>query len=865
EEVAVEVSGLTDSAFSYVKEKVVEARKTGIGIEGMRDLLKKAKIAMGTESYSDALSQLVECNRTADELLEKHKETYNAISSSAALVGEARKKKMDVSKALRILLAAKKAFEGHDYEKALDLATRSKKEAERLMVLYSSAEKIASVNERIELARELGIDIAGMNGVVQEAKDAIKEKKYEAALELADKSMTGVQELLRDGILNTIASTQSLSSESHEIGVQTDGANANLTEARKLLDEGQYEASAELAIKARDALSKTRGKLDEAAGKIKEARTALLEIEGMNVEAPESTKFLERAERSLETGRYEDALESAEECLRNLRIERDTYITGLINSFIDVIKKAKKEGVNTKSAEELIAKAKNHFRAGEYKEAIEYAMKSEGEVERVGLQQDMARKAITTAKKKMEGFPIAIQPAEDLLRKAEECFYSGDYHKALELSLKSGDVFHESVEAYEDAKKSLDLAEKMRETVVSIGADSSEVEKMLGEAKSALESGNMEAARDLAIQCHEWATGASESHLIRMATKATDNIGLAEELGLESSLPRHKIGEAKALIKTRDFESARGLVESAQVEIDDSLSQITTQVIENSESAVQYAKKIGADVTESENLIQSSREALEQGSFQDALDLAEEAVGKVESTRKLEKDFIDLTYKADTIIGSAKRFGIDIKEAEKLLLKALDMKNENLKEAIESAQKSLNLANGAIDGFAPSVTAEIDARKANLDEWMDAALTLRNNGKTLASNVTIEMLGDAETEALETVESIRAGGSESIPFRLRMTASGTVPLAIKVISHRIFDDAEYVQESIAQIEVIETPGKKKKEDIIKMVAEKEAKCGVCRGTIKKGFPMIVCPCGREFHDTCAGRVEKCPECGTSLA
>ncbi|MFQ6106367.1 MAG: hypothetical protein ACE5QF_02085 [Thermoplasmata archaeon] len=864
EDIASEVSKLADASFSFVKEKVVEARKTGVGIEEMRDLLKRAKIAIGTESYSEALGLLAECNRTVEELLETHTETYNAISSSAALVGEARKKKMDVSKALRILLAAKKAFEGHDYEKALDLATRSKREAEKLMVLYSSAEKIATVNERIELAQELGVDIAGMNGVVQEAKDAIKEKKYEAALELAEKSMTGVEELLREGILDVITSTQSLSTESREIGIQTEGVDDDLIEARRLLEEGQYEASAELAIRARDTLSEMRGKLDEAAAKVKEAKTALQEIVGMNVEAPESTKLLERAERSLETGRYEDAIASAEESLSNMKAERDTYITSLINSFIDVIRKAKNEGVNTKSAEELIAKAKNHFRSGEYKEAIEFAMKSESEVERVGLQQDMARKAITTAKKKMDGFPITVQPAEDLLREAQGAFNNGDFPKALELSLKSGDVFHEAVEAYEDAKRSLALAEKMHETLTTIGADSSEVEKMLGEAKSALETGNMATARDVAEQCHEWAIGVCESYLIQMATRASQNIDLAEELGLESSLSRHKVGEAKALIKNRDFETAKDLIESARDEIESSLSQVATQVIENSKSAVQYAKKIGADVSESENLLQSSKEALGEGRFQEALDLAEEAVGKVESTRKLEKQFIDLTYKADSIIGSAKRFGIDIKEAEKLLLKALDTKNEDIKGAIESAKQSLNLANAAIDGFAPSVSAEINIKKANLDEWTDATLTLRNNGKTLASNVTIQMLGDAETEGLETIESIRAGGSETIPLRLKMTAPGTVPLALRVISHRVLDDAEYVEESIAQIEVVETPGKEKKESIIKMVAEKESKCGVCRGTIKKGFPMIVCPCGQEFHDTCAGRVKDCPECGTSL-
>ncbi len=80
----------------------------------------------------------------------------------------------------------------------------------------------------------------------------------------------------------------------------------------------------------------------------------------------------------------------------------------------------------------------------------------------------------------------------------------------------------------------------------------------------------------------------------------------------------------------------------------------------------------------------------------------------------------------------------------------------------------------------------------------------------------------------------------------------------------MFDDAEYIHESIVQVDVAETPGKEDEEDIIKAVAEKESKCGICRGKIKKGLPMIICPCGQEFHATCAGRAEKCPACETTL-
>jgi len=44
----------------------------------------------------------------------------------------------------------------------------------------------------------------------------------------------------------------------------------------------------------------------------------------------------------------------------------------------------------------------------------------------------------------------------------------------------------------------------------------------------------------------------------------------------------------------------------------------------------------------------------------------------------------------------------------------------------------------------------------------------------------------------------------------------------------------------------------------------QLKCDICLGVIKKDLPSVLCGCGKQFHNSCAMRVETCPICGKQL-
>ena len=201
-----------------------------------------------------------------------------------------------------------------------------------------------------------------------------------------------------------------------------------------------------------------------------------------------------------------------------------------------------------------------------------------------------------------------------------------------------------------------------------------------------------------------------------------------------------------------------------------------------------------------------------------------------------------------------------MRTAEAKLAQAVQQRRSDFAEATRAAEDAYRIAWEATEAFAPSMRGFLDVVGARMNEWADATLTIENEGKGAAQDVRVRILGDAETDGLQDLPAVRARTQEVLKFRLKMTAPGSVPLAIQIISHRVFDSKEYTQEMIAQIDVSEVGAEKAK----RLVADLETRCPICKGLIKKGFKVTRCGCGRDFHELCASRVGRCPVCFRGL-
>ncbi len=841
-----------------VATRIAQARALQINVDEMVDFLKRAQLALSVQSNAEGLHLLKEAGDRANKATALHRQAHDALSGAAAFVAEARKHNVDVARVVEILVEAKKAFERLDYEQTIVLSAQAKAETEKLNVLYASAQRILSNKDRIEIASRLGIDAPHLHEIASEAKEAMKGKDYARALELSTRADDEYASLIREKITALLTTSQSIVGALD--GVNLAPIHDETMRARAALDAGELGRAADLALHLRDTLEHLKRQGEEADASVKRVRELLSDAEAMNLEAPATMALLDKAERAYKMGHFEEAMDHAAQAEVEAGRERDQGIAAVMQRFQDSISRAKGEGTDTRSAERLFDRAREFFRAKKYRQALATAVQSEAEAERVALQQAMATQAVSTIDGRLKSLGRPAPSVDAVADEARKALAAGDYVKALDLAIRASDAFVEFRTAFEEAQEVRIRATALRQTARDIGAEAAKLDRYVQEGDDALAAGDVAAARTSFTQCLDWGLGLVRSHLKESLSKAEELVVTCRKLDVDPTPVQNKLSEARTQIDGENFAAASARIREGRETAQRALGARLTKTLAEAADNVAHAKKLGSDARGAEDLLQQANAHAARGEYESALEIVGRAVERVENVRVVEKRFIDLTYKADTTIRNGKKFGIDMHAAEKRLTESMDARRRDIAEAIRVAEDAYRMAWDAVEAFAPNLKGTLTVGPAKLNEPTDATLAIENVGKGLAKDVKVRILGDAEADGLTELPALRAHGQEKLAFKLKMTAPGSVPLAVQIISHRVFDDKEYVQEMIAQVEVAEAVAERAR----KLVADLESRCPICKGAIKKGFKVVQCACGRDFHELCATRVGRCPVCFRSL-
>ena len=858
ERASAALAEIAETLVGLVRARITGAQAAKIDIDDMSDFARRARMAFGVQNYHEAFRLLNEASERAAKATTLHRQAYNAIAAAAAFVAEAKKRNVDVSKVVEMLVDAKKAFEQMDLERAIQLAAAARAETDKLTVLYSSAQKILSSRGRLELAGKIGIDAPHLREVFADAKDAMKAKDYEKALALAQRTEDEFTSLIREKLTSILADAEAVLNSVD--GVDLAQSDQAIRRARQHLDAGEMEQAADVTIQLNDHLVRLKRQGEEAASALKNVKELVVDAESMNIALLSTAELIERADRAYRAGQFEEVLDLTAHGEAEATKERDRGIASMMKRFEESLAKARKEGTDTQSADKLFDRAREFYRAKKYRQAIATALQSESEVERIALQQGIAKQAVETAEKKLRALGKGSERVVGLVSEARDEFNEADYVKALDTAIHASDAIADHRVLLEETEAVRERAKKLLDTAYDVGADATKFEKVFHEGETALGAGEVERAHAAFSGSLEWGHGLLRSHLREELAKGDALVETCRKMDVDPTPALNKLSEARTLLEAEKFTEAMTTIQSGRDAAQSALTAKLNRALQEAADNVAHAKKLGSDSRDAEALLSQANQRIQQGEFGRAMEVVETALERVESAKVVEKRFIDLTFKAETTIRNGRKFGIDMRTAEGKLAQAMQLRKSDFSEAIKTAEEAYRIAWEATEAFAPSMKGSIEVGGTRLNEWSDATLTVENVGKGLAKDVRVRVLGDAETEGLEDIPAVRAHSSEALKIRIKMTASGSVPLAIQIVSHRVFDNKEYTQEMIAQIDVSEL----RPENAKRLVADLESRCSVCKGLIKKGFKVTRCGCGRDFHELCATRVGRCPVCFRSL-
>jgi tetratricopeptide (TPR) repeat protein len=290
-----------------------------------------------------------------------------------------------------------------------------------------------------------------------------------------------------------------------------------------------------------------------------------------------------------------------------------------------------------------------------------------------------------------------------------------------------------------------------------------------------------------------------------------------------------------------EYPKARDFADKAVEMAEQGYVKSAGEALSSSQFKINYAKNIGADVSEAEAVLKQAKAAAEAKDHRKTIVLARRCREEAELAKKRYTELVDTIYSAESKISVAHTYGLDTSAAEKLLAQAVANKSRNGEEALDFARQSMEEVQRALERFAPDLKIDIKLEGIlQKEKWSQATLTISNAGKATGKDISVRFSGDIEVQGSERVPILRSGESRKQPVRVRPTKGGDLPLGIKV------EDAAPLTTPLNQF------------------VTKSVRCHICLGTIKSGLPLVRCECGKTYHETCASRVGECPNCGRDL-
>ena len=333
---------------------------------------------------------------------------------------------------------------------------------------------LTEADQLSEDAGRLGIPIESITAKLTEARASVDQSAGTEALALA---RAAHQELVRT-LLPVLEENLKTVVEDFEIarrsGVELDPMAGLLAEASQRISLPVPLGVAERIESARTQLSQTRGLVEHAERSSKRVEEAFGQAELLKLATPALRSRVEAVESQLRNRQFTRTIDLAGPLEQELLQATTQHLTRTIAGLQGLVVRARQDGVPTAAAENLLSRAKEALQHGRAMEALQLAAQSEGEIERVGLQNRVAQGALEALDAKLaqlasEG--IRSPSISAMAAEARGAFDQKDFARVLEISIDAIDRIAQTRELFRRSREAVDQAAEAVDQAVAVGAE----------------------------------------------------------------------------------------------------------------------------------------------------------------------------------------------------------------------------------------------------------------------------------------------------------------------------------------------------------------------------------------------------------
>ena len=862
-EVIEQAEGLMTRAiqaeFSSMKDILDEAKTIGIDIEEAKSRLKDARALIDSSMLADAYVIIRDTKNALSNKIARYDGIKTKIQKAEELISEAGRVKAEVASASNKLDLAKRAFAEGDLDSADQRLGDCMAEAEKNLGMYLAAKLILTNKESIELAQSHGIQTGSASDLLAKAKDLMKQKRYEEALEAAKTTDAEVRKIMSVSVAEMIKDLQRLLTDARNVGVDTTGPEKLAEKANAFTKAGSYLEALRCIASAEDDINQVKNLSSKAAVEIRAARTSLKDAETLDMDVGRARELLDQAIEALTRHQYAIALELAHKSAEQSTEVTKNRIWDTLGKFKDRLDKQAADGFPVGMADSFVSDGFQAFKEGRYQDALRAVMRCEAEMERAELQRDISSRAVELARRKLteantEG--IRSEKLDQLVSNAEKLLFAGKYVDAMTAAIASGDELHSIRENLDTLRVELSAAKERVERLRKTDVDTQDADELLDMAQEFLSTQQFDKCSDAIRRATEKSGTNFESSIKDLMGDNRRMIEKAKAMGINVRQCEDLMEVANTSFNERLWDFAYQQAVQCRDGCLELIAKKLSSLIEEIQQKIEALRRFGASVNLVEVLVDEAQRAGSDGDVEVAFQKFMEADQKISGIEGQHKKYLDISIAAESTIENLSRFGLSKREPERLMAMAEIEREKDYDSAIELVAAALDTAKELMETYSPDLAASVLATGLQEGVEGDIEVSVRNTGKALAPQVMAEASGDFEVKSADTVQMLKPGAEEVLRIKVVPSASGGIPIHIRLMTKRQFDGRPVTLELDETLNVFGAgPAYKLGR------ATDSTRCISCQGRIKPGFDILTCRCGGQLHLSCAKRSMQCPVCG----
>jgi len=681
-----------DDLFSEAKKEVLKAKKIGIDIEKSRERLIECKKKIKKKDYAEAIRIAYEIRENNKKERKRRNSINEYISNVTNELSELQKKEKaaNVRDARDVLKKAKKEVRKENYSEAKRLAEKARNKIDEIKGRKAIKNQIDEVYDQIEKVKGMDVEFEHLEenyNKIENAERLIDKGKNKKALDKIEEVRKTINNHIEKTIESKIKNIKDQLDTLEGIGIDFSKSDDLLDEAKSLFNDEWYWEAYDKLEDAEESIENKRKKSKKARDQLKKVKDIIQESKSLNTDVEEPEQIIEKVEEAIENNNYQYALEELELAKRKVRNAEKKRVKNILNTFRKKIEKARSKGLDIALADNIMRRAEKAMDEGDYREAINLAMQSEGEIEKIELQQKIAKRTILNANKKLkraEEKGINIDRAKMLLNNSKRSYKEGIYVKAFDSALKASDKLDMTLKSFNESKDNIDKIKEMINEFEEEGMEVQYLKNNLEKIQNKLDSGKYEESYNLSketINNNE----KLEPMVSELASKIETKLDELEEKGRDINKGRKKIARTRAVIDVESPYYLLKLIEEAKEESGIRKEEKYKSLVKEVGQLIKKARKFGASVTSVRKYIKEAKKFESENDIDKAYELIKEAQNRVEEALKpyspdlkIEVGKRPTINKWNTINVVIKNEGKGVAKDPKIVVDGAEIKNKDL-------------------------------------------------------------------------------------------------------------------------------------------------------------------------------------------